>query len=103
MTARLRYPMDELKKADIDDQPGVYAVYRGGHPVYVGLAEKQSLRDRIWKNHSGRGAVMTGSAFRRNVAEHLGIASARDIKNRAYQPTPSEVARVRKWIDGSRP
>jgi IMP cyclohydrolase len=30
---------------------------------------------------------MTNSAFRRNVAEHFGIASAADIKARRYMPT----------------
>jgi hypothetical protein len=92
--------METLCRDDIPDRPGVYAIYRDGAAIYVGLAEKQTLRDRIWKNHSGRGAVMTGSAFRRNVAEHLGIATAAQIKNRTYQPTADEVAAVRTFIDG---
>lgn len=43
---------------------------------------------------------MTGSALRRNVAEHLGIATARAIKKRDYRPTADDAHRVVKWIDG---
>jgi len=38
---------------------------------------------------------MTGSALRRNIAEHLGISTAADIKARRYQPSPEEVDAVR--------
>jgi len=63
--------MASLRSSDIPESPGVCALYRDDSRMYVGKAD--CLRDRIWKNHSGRGAVMTGSAMRRNVAEHLGI------------------------------
>jgi hypothetical protein len=43
---------------------------------------------------------MTGSAFRRNVAEHLGISTAARIKARTYQPDTDEVARVRRFVEG---
>ncbi len=43
---------------------------------------------------------MTKSAFRRNVAEFLGISTAAQIKSRVYQPTPEEVARVSSFIEG---
>jgi hypothetical protein len=43
---------------------------------------------------------MTGSALRRNVAEHLGIALAATIKKRQYSPTIEDAARVTAWIDG---
>jgi hypothetical protein len=43
---------------------------------------------------------MTGSALHRNVAEHLGIAAANDIKRSLYQPTPAEVKAVHDWLDG---
>ena len=42
---------------------------------------------------------MTNSAFRRNVAEHLGIASANDIAERKYVPTSEDVSRVNEWIE----
>lgn len=93
-----RRSMAELSAADIPVVPGVYAIYRDGIRMYVGKADH--LRDRIWKNHSGRGAVMTSSALRRNVAERLDIATAADIKAGRYQPSPDEVARVREWLDG---
>jgi hypothetical protein len=42
---------------------------------------------------------MTGSALRRNVAEHLGIARAADIKKRCYRPSEADAAQVVAWID----
>lgn len=90
--------MATLRAADIPESAGVYALYRAGKRIYVGKAD--CLRDRVWKSHSGRGAVMTKSALRRNVAEFLGIATAADIKTRRYQPSPEEVAVVREWLDG---
>jgi hypothetical protein len=98
MDGRPRRSMRDLVAADIPASPGVYALYRGAERMYVGKAN--SLRDRIWKNHSGRGAVMTSSAMRRNIAEHLGIATSADIKARRYQPSPAEVQWVRDWLDG---
>lgn len=87
----------ELVKADIPTDPGVYAWYGDGAAIYVGKAD--SLQQRLWGNHLGRGRVMTGSAFRRNVAQHLGIATAHTIKTKAYQPTADEVAAVRAFIE----
>jgi len=89
--------MATLTVGDLPVDPGVYALYRDGDRKYVGKAD--SLRDRVWKNHSGRGQLMTTSAMRRNIAEHLGIATPADIKARRYQPTPDEVASVRAWLD----
>lgn len=43
---------------------------------------------------------MTKSALRRNIAELLGIASSAEISSGRYQPTPDEVRRVRRWLDG---
>jgi hypothetical protein len=90
--------MASMAAEEIPLSPGVYALYRGKTRMYVGKAD--CLRNRIWKNHSGRGAAMTNSAMRRNIAEHLGIATAADIKARRYQPTPEEVSLVRAWLDG---
>jgi hypothetical protein len=90
--------MQDLRAADVPDKPGAYALYRNGARMYVGKAN--SLNDRVWKSHCGRGPVMAGSAMRRNVAQHLGIASANDIYKRRYQPTPEEVQSVRDWLDG---
>lgn len=98
MDTRPRISMCELTASELPDTPGVYALYRGDERMYVGKAD--CLRDRVWKNHSGRGAVMTSSAMRRNVAEHLGIATAADIAARRYQPNAAEVQLVREWLDG---
>ncbi len=90
--------MATLTAGDLPVGPGVYALYGDGDRMYVGKAD--SLRDRVWKNHSGRGQLMTTSAMRRNIAEHLGIATSADIKARRYQPAPDEVQAVRDWLDG---
>jgi excinuclease UvrABC nuclease subunit len=84
-----------LRKPDLPEAPGVYAWYRGGEAFYVGKAN--SLRDRLGR-HLGRGRVMTGSALRRNVAEHLGISTAALIKSRVYQPDADELSAVRAFI-----
>lgn len=98
MGRRRRRPMSDLKKSDVPTSPGVYALYRRGQPMYVGKAT--CLQDRVWKNHSGRGTSMGTSAMRRNVAEHLGIATAKDIKDGIYKVTEAEASRVRRWLDG---
>jgi hypothetical protein len=96
MNQRPRRRCGELKQADLPLTPGVYAFYRDGEAVYVGKAA--SLRARLWTNHLRRGASMTNSAFRRNVANELGIASAADIKSRRYVTTADDAARVSDWI-----
>lgn len=100
MNAQPRIAMSELRAEQLPGaQSGVYALYRDGVPVYVGVAAKQSLRGRVWGSHRGRGRSMTGSALRRNVAEYLGIAPAQAIKARGYIPTASDAARVVAWLD----
>jgi len=42
---------------------------------------------------------MGSSAMRRNVAEHLGIAKAKDIKDGLRRITAAEAARVRARLD----
>lgn len=98
MNARPRVSMRELKASELPITPGVYALYRGPEAMYIGKAD--CLRNRVWKNHSGRGAVMTNSAMRRNVAEHIGIARAADIKARRRRLNADEVRAVREWLDG---
>lgn len=92
-----RTSLSELQASHLPETPGVYALYRGDDRVYVGKAK--DLRGRVWRNHSGRGHSLTGSAMRRNVAEELGIASAADIKFGRYRPTDDDVLRVRSWME----
>jgi excinuclease UvrABC nuclease subunit len=93
---RPRFAVAHISQADLPVGSGVYVFYRDGQPVYVGKAA--SLRARLWTNHLRRGALMTNSAFRRNVAAFLGIASSADIKARRYQPSESDASRVWDWI-----
>jgi excinuclease UvrABC nuclease subunit len=97
MDSRPRICMAVLTSDQIPVDPGVYALYERSQRRYVGKA--RSLRQRVWGNHSGRGVSMTGSALRRNVAQHLKIASAADIKARRYQPTQVDADAIRRWLD----
>jgi hypothetical protein len=96
MNAEPRRAFGDLSEGEIPKEPGVYAIYRGGAPQYIGKAK--SLRSRLWKNHCRRGASMTNSALRRNVAELLGIASADDIKTGRYRTTAATAQRVSAWL-----
>jgi len=89
--------MTDLSAADIPASSGVYALYCEGARAYVGKGA--SLRSRIWENHSRRGVSMTNSALRRNIAEHLGVATSAEIKSRRYMPSPADASAVRSWLD----
>jgi len=97
LNSQRRVNVTSLNRSPISIDPGVYALYRNAEAVYVGKAK--SLRHRVWANHCGQGDSMTSSAFRRNVAEHLGIASANAIKTGRYRPSPDDVRRVREWVE----
>jgi hypothetical protein len=49
-----------------------------------------------------RGASLTNSAFRRNVAQHLDIASARAIYLGDYVPTEDDLEQIRRLIESCR-
>lgn len=95
--ARPRLTFAGLAKVDIPNGPGVYAIYCKSRRAYVGKAG--SLRDRIWGSHNSRSRSMGRSAFRRNVAQHLGVASAHEIKTKQYRCTAEELERIRDWIE----
>jgi hypothetical protein len=96
MDSKSKVAGNVIRKNDIPGDPGIYAWYRDGKRMYLGKAA--NLQNRIWNNHLGRGICLTGSAFRRNVAEHLGIATAADIKSRRRAVTRSEADAVCAWI-----
>jgi hypothetical protein len=98
MKARPRHRLAQLRGAALPARPGVYSLWRDGEAVYVGKAK--SLADRLGKAHRGRSQSMGSSALRRNVAEHLGIATAAAIKDGAHPVTREEADRVNAWLDG---
>jgi excinuclease UvrABC nuclease subunit len=99
MDARPRRPAPSLAEAEIPVSAGVYAFYREGERLYVG--KTTSLRQRLWGNHLRRGTSMTDSAFRRNVCQHLGIATAADIKARRYLPTDDDAGQAWEFVAGT--
>jgi hypothetical protein len=72
-------------------------MYHGGKRIYIGKAG--NLQNRIWKAHCGQSKGLNNSAFRRNVAEQVGPATAAEIKKGLYRLTPEELARVRAFIE----
>ena len=98
MNEQPRHRVTTLTRGDVPLAPGVYAFYRDGKACYVGKAG--NLQNRVWKQHCGKSRSMRNSAFRRNVAEHLGVAPANAIYTKAHAPTPEEANGVRTWIEG---
>lgn len=98
MASQSRHAADTLTREQIPLEPGVYSVWRNGQAIYVGKAT--SLRERVGKSHLGRSRGMRNSAFRRNVAEHLGISTPQEIYKARYRLSDDELARVRDFIDG---
>jgi hypothetical protein len=92
-------PVDLIRR-DVPVDPGVYVWYRRGRAIYVGKAD--SLVERVWGDHLGQRRSIGGSAFRRNVAEHLGFGTPADIKVGRVRLTPEQLAAVRAWIMGCR-
>ncbi|CAN5613952.1 hypothetical protein BH24ACT14_BH24ACT14_03480 [soil metagenome] len=83
------------------DDPGVYAFYRDGTPVYVGVATRAGgLQRRLQREHLNTGHDLSRSAFRRNVAEHLGVATVAQAKQRPSVMTDEQVDAVNAWVAG---
>ena len=96
MDGQRRWRARLLSASEVPRRPGVYAWYRQGRAVYVGKADE--LCGRAWGNHMGNGASMGSSAFRRNVAEHLGFGTSADIKEQRVRLAANQLAEVRSWI-----
>lgn len=101
MHAQPGLPVAGMDASNIPPRPGVYAIYRDGEPVYVGRAiAAGGLQRRLKTQHLKTGNDLSWSAFRRNVAEHLGIAPSTITKQRPPQLTAEQVAPVNEWVAG---
>jgi hypothetical protein len=101
MHAQPSHPVSGFDPAVVPPRPGVYAFYRDGEPVYVGRAiASGGLQRRLKTQHLKTGNDLSWSAFRRNVAEHLGIAPSTVTKQRPPQLTEEQVAPVNEWVGG---
>lgn len=86
--------------ATVPAEPGVYAFFRGDDAVYVGRAVTAGgLRSRL-RTHTATGVDLSHSSFRRNVAEHLGVAPTSVTRIRPPRLTASDVEPVNDWIRG---
>ena len=98
VSAQPRRTPGSLSRADFPSRPGVYAWFRDGRPVYAGVAAgSQGLKSRLW-THLDTGLDLSRSAFRRNVLEHLGIATVAMARQRPSALTSAQVAAVNQWI-----
>lgn len=87
-----------LSLAAVPTDPGAYAFYRDGSAVYVGRAVTATgLRSRL-RTHTATGVDLSHSSFRRNVAEHLGVASTSVTRRRPPELSPADVDPVNAWI-----
>ncbi len=88
-----------VSKATFPDQPGVYVVYERknvARPLYVGVAEKQTLRKRWRQNHLHPRAG--GSALRRSLGVHLGLVGKKLRLPSRYYPAQVE-AKITNFLE----
>ena len=99
MNAEPRRAVPKVDETDVPTEPGVYAFYHQGTPVYVGRAMTgRGLRDRVWKNHLALDTDLSRSSFRRNVCEELGIAPTAITRQRPPQLRVEQVEVVNEWV-----
>ena len=78
----------------------MYTWYREGKAVYAGVAAGQhGLKGRLW-THLSTSNDLSGSAFRRNVCELLGVATVATARLRPSAISPAQAAQVTAWIRG---
>jgi len=93
------HPVAQVDTSKVPTAPGVYAFYRDGQPVYVGRAiASGGLQRRLKTQHLKTVNDLSWSAFRRNVAERLGIAPSTVTKRRPPQLTEAQVASINEWV-----
>ncbi len=97
MHSRPRRRATTIHRHTVPTEPGAYAWYLGPDPVYVGKAD--DLRARVWGQHLSKAPALGSSAFRRNVAEHLGIAAAQEITSGAYKASRDDLDQIREFIE----
>ena len=99
MNREPRWSAVELSGNNIPTAPGVYACNRDGEPIYAGCAlGAMGLRGRVWTNHLAVGNDLSRSSFRRNVCEHIGIATTATTRIRPTIMRSEQVHMVNEWI-----
>lgn len=98
MNSRPRVRASACRLSDVPSAPGVYAWYRSGEPIYVGRAIADGgLRKRL-RRHLATVSDLSHSAFRRNVCDHLGIASTGVTRVRPPLLVKDQVDAVNAWV-----
>lgn len=99
MASRPAYPVAGFDTSLLPPDPGVYAFYREGRPVYVGRSiAAGGLKRRLVTEHLRTDNDLSWSAFRRNVAEFLNVGPAAVTRQRPPRLTPEQVAPVVAWV-----
>jgi hypothetical protein len=99
MDRQTRFRLDSMDLGFLPDGPATYAVYRSDERVYAG--ETGNLATRVVKHHLARTpSSIAQSALRRNLAEHLGIATAADLKTGRAMLTDAQREQLHTWLLG---
>lgn len=80
----------------LPDDPGVYALYLNGERMYLSAAKVLSGRARMEHRFTDR--AVGKSELRCRLAQHLGIASAADVRNEGFTVSSSAARRIRDWL-----
>jgi hypothetical protein len=80
----------------LPDDPGVYALYLNEERMYVSPAKVLSGRARAEHRFTDRAAGR--SELRCRLAEHLGVASAEDVRDERVTLDSSAAEKIRGWL-----
>jgi hypothetical protein len=98
MLERPRVLVHDIEVKSIPVEPGVYAWFRSGEPVYAGKASGSGgLRERLGKHLEVR-LDLSRSSLRRNVAEHLLSVPTAVSRRRPSMMTSDQVSTINEWI-----
>lgn len=95
LLASPRHSAASLHGRDIPKSPGIYAWFKDGECVYVGMASV--LRERLGK-HLSRSLDLSRSTLRASIAvRQLGVSRA-VARSRPTVMTPNQVQVVNDWL-----
>jgi hypothetical protein len=99
MDRQTRFRLDSVDLGFLPEGPATYAVYRNDERIYAG--ETGNLATRVFKHHLARTpSSIKQSALRRNLAEHLGIATAANLKTGRAILTDAHRDQLHTWLLG---
>ena len=98
MHGAIRRKATSLRREVVPREPGTYAWYRTGEPLYVGAADE--LWSTVWGGHLSLSPSLMNDDFPRRVAAHLSISTAAEMESGGYVLEEHELREVREFING---